>query len=190
MTRLRPYQLRRALLRPRPGGGSAPISAGAPRRPRSVRRGRSSGAIAIELVLVAPAVVFLLLLGVAGGRLSGAQALVNDAAVSGARAASLAPGQAEALTAAQTVIDAALQPPVAGSGSADCADFDPQTDIILTYGPPPPPAVATNPPSFQAGGTVTVPGHLRLRQQRAGPPHQQSGMRARPPPRPYRSVGT
>ena len=104
---------------------------------------------------MAPAVVFLLLLGVAGGRLSGAQALVNDAAVSGARAASLAPGPAEALPAAQTVIDADLQPPVAGSGSADCADFDPQTDVILTYGPP------TNggrdqPASFQAGGTVTV----------------------------------
>ena len=61
-------------------------------------RAKCRGAVAIELVLVAPAVVFLLLLGVAGGRLSGAQALVDDAAVSGARAASLAPGPAEALT--------------------------------------------------------------------------------------------
>ena len=58
---------------------------------------------------MAPAVVFLLLLGVAGGRLSGAQALVDDAAVSGARAASLAPGPAEALPAALTAIDADLQ---------------------------------------------------------------------------------
>ena len=131
MTRLRPYQLRRALLRPRPGGGSAPISAGAPRRPRSVRRGRSSGAIAIELVLVAPAVVFLLLLGVAGGRLSGAQALVDDAAVSGARAASLAPGPAEALGAAQAMVTTALQ-----QSGADCVDFDAQNDVSLTTNPP------------------------------------------------------
>jgi hypothetical protein len=142
------------------------------------------------LVLVAPAVVFLLLLGVAGGRLSGAQALVDDAAVSGARAASLAPGQAEALTAAQTVVDAALQPPVAGSGSADCADFDPQTDISLTYGPPPG-ALATNPPTFQAGGTVTVTVTCDFANSGLGLPiNNQVTESSTAPIDPYRSVGT
>ena len=75
---------------------------------------------------MAPAVVFLLLLGVAGGRLSGAQALVEDAAVSGARAASLAPGPAEALGVAQTMVTTALKQP-----GADCVNFDPDTDVAV-----------------------------------------------------------
>jgi Flp pilus assembly protein TadG len=150
-------------------------------RARSERTGRVKcrGAIAIELVLVAPAVVFLLLLGVAGGRLSGAQALVDDAAVSGARAASLAPGPAEALPAALTAIDADLLTP-----SADCADFNPQTDVTLTYGPPP--AV-----TFQAGGTVTVTVTCDFANSGLSLPINNSVTESSTAPiDPYRSVGT
>ena len=139
-------------------------------------RAASRGAVAIELVLVAPAVVFLLLLGVAGGRLSGAQALVDDAAVSGARAASLAPGPAEALPAALTAIDADLQAP-----SAECADFNPQTDVSLT----------TNPPGFQAGGTITVTVTCDFANSGLGLPIDNTVTESSTAPiDPYRSVGT
>ena len=146
------------------------------RRSERTSRVKCRGAIAIELVLVAPAVVFLLLLGVAGGRLSGAQALVDDAAVSGARAASLAPGPAEALPAALTAIDADLQAP-----SAECADFNPQTDVSLT----------TNPPGFQAGGTVTVTVTCDFANSGLGLPIDNTVIESSTAPiDPYRSVGT
>jgi hypothetical protein len=127
-------------------------------------------------VLVAPAVVFLLLLGVAGGRLSGAQALVDDAAVSGARAASLAPGPAEALGAAQTVVTTALQ-----QSGANCVDFDAQNDVSLT----------TNPPGFEAGGTVTVTVTCDFANSGLSLPINNSVTESSTAPiDPYRSVGT
>jgi hypothetical protein len=127
-------------------------------------------------VLVAPAVVFLLLLGVAGGRLSGAQALVDDAAVSGARAASLAPGPAEALGAAQAMVTTALQ-----QSGADCVDFDAQNDVSLT----------TNPPIFQAGGTVTVTVTCDFANSGLGLPINNHVVESSTAPiDPYRSVGT
>ena len=136
----------------------------------------SRGAVAIELVLVAPAVVFLLLLGVVGGRLSGAQALVDDAAVSGARAASLAPGPAEALGAAQAMVTTALQ-----QSGADCVNFNPQTDVSLT----------TNPPGFQAGGTVTVTVTCDFANSGLSLPiNNQVVESSTAPIDPYRSVGT
>jgi Flp pilus assembly protein TadG len=139
-------------------------------------RATSRGAVAIELVLVAPAVVFLLLLGVAGGRLSGAQALVDDAAVSGARAASLAPGPAEALGAAQAMVTTALQ-----QSGADCVNFNPQTDVSLT----------TNPPGFQAGGTVTVTVTCDFANSGLSLPiNNQVVESSTAPIDPYRSVGT
>jgi Flp pilus assembly protein TadG len=139
-------------------------------------RAASRGAVAIELVLVAPAVVFLLLLGVAGGRLSGAQALVDDAAVSGARAASLAPGPAEALGAAQAMVTTALQ-----QSGADCVDFDAQNDVSLT----------TNPPGFQAGGTVTVTVTCDFANSGLGLPIDNTVTESSTAPLdPYRSVGT
>ena len=145
---------------------------------KHARRSRtaSRGAVAIELVLVAPAVVFLLLLGVAGGRLSGAQALVDDAAVSGARAASLAPGPAEALGAAQAMVTTALQ-----QSGADCVDFDAQNDVSLT----------TNPPGFQAGGTVTVTVTCDFANSGLSLPINNSVTESSTAPiDPYRSVGT
>jgi Flp pilus assembly protein TadG len=139
-------------------------------------RATSRGAVAIELVLVAPAVVFLLLLGVVGGRLSGAQALVDDAAVSGARAASLAPGPAEALGAAQAMVTTALQ-----QSGADCVNFNPQTDVSLT----------TNPPGFQAGGTVTVTVTCDFANSGLSLPiNNQVVESSTAPIDPYRSVGT
>jgi len=145
---------------------------------KHVRRSRaaSRGAVAIELVLVAPAVVFLLLLGVAGGRLSGAQALVDDAAVSGARAASLAPGPAEALGAAQAMVTTALQ-----QSGANCVDFDAQNDVSLT----------TNPPGFQAGGTVTVTVTCDFANSGLSLPIDNTVTESSTAPLdPYRSVGT
>ena len=139
-------------------------------------RAASRGAVAIELVLVAPAVVFLLLLGVAGGRLSGAQALVDDAAVTGARAASLAPGPAEALGAAQAMVTTALQ-----QSGADCVDFDAQNDVSLT----------TNPPGFQAGGTVTVTVTCDFANSGLSLPIDDTVTESSTAPLdPYRSVGT
>jgi len=154
------------------------MSAAGLRCPPSLRRSRSTswGAVAIELVLVAPAVVFLLLLGVAGGRLSGAQALVDDAAVTGARAASLAPGPAEALGAAQAMVTTALQ-----QSGADCVDFDAQNDVSLT----------TNPPGFQAGGTVTVTVTCDFANSGLGLPIDNTVTESSTAPiDPYRSVGT
>ena len=146
------------------------------RRSERTSRVKCRGAIAIELVLVAPAVVFLLLLGVAGGRLSGAQALVDDAAVSGARAASLAPGPAEALGAAQAMVTTALQ-----QSGANCVDFDAQNDVSLT----------TNPPGFQAGGTVTVTVTCDFANSGLSLPINNSVTESSTAPiDPYRSVGT
>jgi hypothetical protein len=121
-------------------------------------------------------VVFLLLLGVAGGRLSGAQALVDDAAVSGARAASLAPGPAEAFGAAQAMVTTALQ-----QSGADCVDFDAQNDVSLT----------TNPPGFQAGGTVTVTVTCDFANSGLSLPIDNTVTESSTAPiDPYRSVGT
>jgi len=48
-----------------------------------------NGSVAVEVVLITPALVTLLLLAVLGGRLTGAQSRVRHAAASAARAASL-----------------------------------------------------------------------------------------------------
>ena len=57
-----------------------------------------NGSVAVEVVLVTPALVVLLLFVVLGGRLTGAQSRVRHAAASAARAASLrgSPGTAAA----------------------------------------------------------------------------------------------
>ena len=134
----------------------------------------SRGAVAIELVLVAPAVVFLLLLGVAGGRLSGAQALVDDAAVSGARAASLAAGPAEAPGAAQAMVTTALQ-----QSGADCINFNAETDVTVDT------------THFQPGGTVTVTVTCDFANSGLGLPiNNQVTESSTAPIDPYRSVGT
>lgn len=60
-------------------------------RPRAVRAGRSErGAASVELVILVPALVIMLGLLVAGGRLWFARATVVEASESAARAASLA----------------------------------------------------------------------------------------------------
>ena len=145
-------------------------------RPRCARKSglASRGAVAIELVLVAPAVVFLLLLGVAGGRLSGAQALVDDAATSGARAASLAAGPAEAPGAAQAMVTTALQ-----QSGADCVNFNAATDVTVD---------TTN---FRPGGTVTVAVTCDFANSGLGLPiNNQVTESSVAPVDPYRSVGT
>ena len=176
MTRLLPRRLGIALRHAPPTGGSTPGATVRLRGERSARRSRSTswGAVAIELVLVAPAVVFLLLLGVAGGRLSGAQAIVDDAAVSGARAASLAPGPAEAPGAAQAIVTTALQ-----QSGADCVNFNAQTDVTVD---------TTN---FQPGGTVKVTVTCDFANSDLGLPiNNQVAESSVAPIDPYRSVGT
>jgi Flp pilus assembly protein TadG len=70
-----------------------------------------NGSVAVEVVLITPALVALLLLVVLGGRLTGAQSRVRHAAASAARAASLrsslAAAEADAVTAAQSDLERA-----------------------------------------------------------------------------------
>ncbi|WP_347350375.1 TadE family protein [Intrasporangium sp.] len=67
-----------------------------PRRATRLVRDRESGSAAIQLAIIAPAVLVLILLAIAAGRISRAATTVDQAAYAAARAASIArtPGQA------------------------------------------------------------------------------------------------
>ncbi|CAO5240131.1 TadE/TadG family type IV pilus assembly protein [Frankia sp. AgKG'84/4] len=80
------------------------------RRPRRARcsPGRDGGSAAVELTLLAPLVVLLLLLIVAGARGADARGQVDAAAAAAARAASAARSPAEATAAAQTAARSGL----------------------------------------------------------------------------------
>ena len=86
--------------------------------------------------MVIPVLVMLLALAVLGGRVSGAQGLVNDAATSAAQAAALAQDPADAQSDGQSTAQAALQ-----QSGADCV---------------PPAQVTVDLSDFAPGGTVTV----------------------------------
>src|SRR5215471_18780740 len=83
---------------PRPGG-SYPVPRARPDR----------GNAALELVILAPVVVFLIGFVIAAGRTSVAQGSVNAAAREAARQASIAPNAATAQTAAVSTARAALR---------------------------------------------------------------------------------
>ncbi len=98
------------------------------------RRGEV-GSVAVEVAVVAPALVALLLLVVFAGRVSQAEADVRRAAAEAARAASLRQHPADAVEAAEATAEANL----ATSGVA-CAQLD--TDVDMA--------------EFAAGGSVAV----------------------------------
>ena len=93
------------------------------------------GSASVEMVLLTPALLVLLLLVVAGGRLAGTRGQVDAAARDAARAGTIArsPGDArrDALEAARTRLDA---------GSVGCRGLN----------------VAVNTAGFRAGGHVTA----------------------------------
>jgi Flp pilus assembly protein TadG len=70
-----------------------------------------NGSVAVEVVLITPALIALLLLVVLGGRLTGAQSRVRHAAASAARAASLrgslVVAEADAVAAARSDLERA-----------------------------------------------------------------------------------
>ena len=107
------------------------------RHPRLDRAGRrvDQGAASVEMVLLTPALLVLMLLVVAGGRLAGTRGQVDAAARDAARAGTIArsPGDArrEALEAARTRLDA---------GSVGCRTL----------------TVAVDTAGFRAGGHVAT----------------------------------
>ena len=96
---------------------------------------RNRGSAALELALLAPAVLLVIDLAVAGGRLTEGQSRVDEAAYAGARAASQAPDATRAAAAAARIVKAALE-----AGGASCATYQVSVDTT----------------SFRAGGTVAV----------------------------------
>lgn len=101
----------------------------------SQRQHRDRGSAAVEATLLAPLLMLLVLLVVGSGRVVQSQLRVQDAAHSGARAASLARDPATATRAGQAAARAAL-----ANGGASCTHAD----------------VAVNTSGFSAGGSVTV----------------------------------
>jgi Flp pilus assembly protein TadG len=88
---------------------------------RAVRPDREVGNAALELVILAPALLFLLGLIIAMGRVSTAQNAVSDAAQDAARQASLQLNPAGAIAAGQASAQAAL--------AADGLDCDPHVTV-------------------------------------------------------------
>jgi Flp pilus assembly protein TadG len=91
--------------------------------------------MAVELVIVAPLVIFFVLLVVAVGRLAQARGEVEGAAADGARAASLARVPATATTQAQDTVRASL-----ARAGVSCGHVDVAVDVA----------------AFRPGGSVRV----------------------------------
>ena len=96
---------------------------------------RNRGSAALELALLAPAVLLVIDLAVAGGRLTEGQSRVDDAAYAGARAASQAPDATTAAATATRIVATTL-----GGGGASCVGYQVSVDTA----------------SFHPGGTVAV----------------------------------
>ncbi|GAA3393370.1 TadE/TadG family type IV pilus assembly protein [Cryptosporangium minutisporangium] len=98
--------------------------------PRPDRRGRrwEAGSVTVELTLLTPLVLLIVLLVVAAGRLADAQARLDQATYTAARAASLSRHPATAANAARTSAVAALDLP------ATCAALDVTVDTTA-YAP-------------------------------------------------------
>jgi Flp pilus assembly protein TadG len=128
---------------------------------------------ALELAILLPFVIVMLLLVVAFGRVERGRELVDQAATSAARAASLATSPGQAQTAA---IDAATQ--TLTNGGLSCAGMQVTVDTA----------------SFHPGGDVTA--HLSCSADLAGltlsgvPGHIQLHSNATSPLEPYRQLTT
>ncbi|GAA3390324.1 TadE/TadG family type IV pilus assembly protein [Cryptosporangium minutisporangium] len=103
---------------------------------RPFRRGprREAGSITVELTLLTPLVLLFVLLVVAAGRLADAQARIDQATYTAARAASLSRDPATATNTARESATAALDQPAA------CAALDVTVDTT----------------AYTPGGSVTV----------------------------------
>jgi Flp pilus assembly protein TadG len=109
-------------------------------------RGSERGSAAVELTLLVPALVLVLGLLVAGGRLWFARATVNDAAAAAARAASLARSSGEAAAAGRAAGEQALR-----TGGLRCAGTSVAIDTAA-FGVPP-----GTPATVRSRLTCTVP---------------------------------
>jgi hypothetical protein len=98
-------------------------------------RSQEQGGASLELVLLVPALVALLLLVVAGGRLVQARGDVDAMARDAARAASVARSPGEAAVRAEAMVRERV-----GTGAVQCRE----------------PAVSTDTAAFRAGGIVGV----------------------------------
>ena len=102
---------------------------------RGMHETRTGGSLTVELVVLAPVVVLLGLLGLGLGRYELVRGQVLDAAHAGALAASVAPGAAQAGDASEAAAVRAL-----GSDAHACPD----------------PVVSTATGDYRQGGSVTV----------------------------------
>lgn len=94
------------------------------------------GSVAVEVVLLTPALVALLLLVVLGGRLTGAQARVRHAAASAARAASLRASltvsETDALAAARADLERAHVDCAGGPSVTIDGSLEPASRVVVT----------------------------------------------------------
>lgn len=99
---------------------------------------RGSAAPALELVLITPAIVLIILVGVAAGRTATGESRVQQAAAAGARAASTEHTPMEAEAQAQSVVTASLR-----DQGIDCASAMVTVDAAGMQAPPGVPAHVT-----------------------------------------------
>jgi len=105
---------------------------------RQAKSDRGSAAPALELVLITPAIVLIILVGVAAGRTASGQSRVEQAAAAGARAASSQHTPTEAETGAQSVVTASLH-----EQGIDCETNTITVDAAGMAAPPGTPAHVT-----------------------------------------------
>lgn len=105
---------------------------------RQVKSDRGSAAPALELVLITPAIVLIVLVGVAAGRTATGQFRVQQAAAAGARAASTQHTPTEAEVEARTVVTASLH-----DQGIDCETNTVTVDAAGMQSPPGVPAHVT-----------------------------------------------
>ncbi|MGI3780368.1 MAG: TadE/TadG family type IV pilus assembly protein [Janthinobacterium lividum] len=122
--------------------------------PRTGRHRRETGSVAVEIALLAPALVLVLGLLVAGGRLWFARTTVVEAAQTSARAASLARGAGEASRAGE---DAGRQS--LATAGLRCASSSVQVSTAAFAVPVGTPATVTSDITCAVGfGDVFLPG--------------------------------
>lgn len=105
---------------------------------RQAKSDRGSAAPALELVLITPAIVLIILVGVAAGRTASGQSRVEQAAAAGARAASSQHTPTEAETSARSVVTASLH-----EQGIDCETNTITVDATGIAAPPGTPAHVT-----------------------------------------------
>lgn len=112
------------------------------------------GAAAVELAILVPAIVLLLGVAVAGGRIWLARAVVTDAASGAARAATLSRSAGEATSAAQRAADGTLS-----TGGLTCSARAVSVNAGAFALPPGVPGTVTSTVSCTVGlADVAIPG--------------------------------